>query len=241
MNLIHLTSSRFFGGPERQMLGLALAMRGECRSLIASFSEGGRCGEFLQRAHSAGIEAVQLHRDTPRLMAATREVDQLIRSTQAQAVLCHGYKAGLVGLFAARRAGITTVEIKSGYGLDARHEARCLHVGRGFTDDTTFLGAHVVPPEFDTSHVYHLFVVRAGGAGDPDARARFRQHLESRGIQTLVHYPVAIPSQPAFADLAPSACPEGEALCRQVVSLPLNPGLDEAAVREVAAAVRDFR
>ena len=49
----------------------------------------------------------------------------------------------------ARRAGITTVEIKSGYGLDAHHEARCLHVGRSFTTDTTFLGAHVVPPEFD--------------------------------------------------------------------------------------------
>jgi imidazolonepropionase len=49
----------------------------------------------------------------------------------------------------ARRAGITTLEIKSGYGLDVRHEARCLAVGRQFTDDTTFLGAHVVPVEFD--------------------------------------------------------------------------------------------
>lgn len=96
-----------------------------------------------------------------------------------------------------------------------------------------------VPPEFEASHVYHLFVIRAGSA--PDARARFRQHMESRGIQTLVHYPVAIPSQPAFAALAPAACPEGEALCRQVVSLPLNPALDEAVVREVAAAARDFR
>jgi imidazolonepropionase len=49
----------------------------------------------------------------------------------------------------ARRAGVTTLEIKSGYGLDAHHEARCLAIGREFTDDTTFLGAHVVPPEFE--------------------------------------------------------------------------------------------
>jgi imidazolonepropionase len=59
----------------------------------------------------------------------------------------------------ARRAGITTVEIKSGYGLDAPHEARCLHVGRSFTTDTTFLGAHVVPPEFDgrtDDYVHHV-------------------------------------------------------------------------------------
>lgn len=49
----------------------------------------------------------------------------------------------------ARRAGITTLEIKSGYGLDTRHEARCLQVAEHFTHDTTFLGAHVVPPEFE--------------------------------------------------------------------------------------------
>lgn len=59
----------------------------------------------------------------------------------------------------ARRAGITTVEIKSGYGLNARDEARCLAVGRQFTADTTFLGAHVVPPEFDgrtDDYVHHV-------------------------------------------------------------------------------------
>jgi len=59
----------------------------------------------------------------------------------------------------ARRAGITTLEIKSGYGLDAHHEARCLHVGRSFTTDTTFLGAHVVPPEFEgrsDDYVHHV-------------------------------------------------------------------------------------
>ena len=48
----------------------------------------------------------------------------------------------------ARRAGITTVEIKSGYGLDAANETRCLQVAEQFSNDTTFLGAHVVPPEF---------------------------------------------------------------------------------------------
>ncbi|MBI4883144.1 MAG: imidazolonepropionase [Actinobacteria bacterium] len=49
----------------------------------------------------------------------------------------------------ARRAGITTVEIKSGYGLDAANEVRCLQVAEHFTADTTFLGAHVVPREFE--------------------------------------------------------------------------------------------
>ncbi len=47
------------------------------------------------------------------------------------------------------RAGITHVEIKSGYGLDVDAERRSCEVGRRFTDDVTFLGAHVVPAEFE--------------------------------------------------------------------------------------------
>ncbi|HEU4567057.1 MAG TPA: imidazolonepropionase [Marmoricola sp.] len=47
-----------------------------------------------------------------------------------------------------RRQGTTTVEIKSGYGLTRLDEARSLAVARQFTDETTFLGAHVVPPEY---------------------------------------------------------------------------------------------
>ncbi|MFA6577418.1 MAG: imidazolonepropionase [Nocardioides sp.] len=44
-----------------------------------------------------------------------------------------------------RRQGTTTVEIKSGYGLTTRDEARSLAIARQFTEETTFLGAHVVP------------------------------------------------------------------------------------------------
>ncbi len=47
-----------------------------------------------------------------------------------------------------KRQGTTTVEIKSGYGLSVLDEARSLALARQFTDETTFLGAHVVPPEY---------------------------------------------------------------------------------------------
>jgi imidazolonepropionase len=47
-----------------------------------------------------------------------------------------------------RRQGTTTLEIKSGYGLSVDDEARSLKVARKFTDETTFLGAHVVAPEY---------------------------------------------------------------------------------------------
>ena len=57
-----------------------------------------------------------------------------------------------------RRQGTTTVEIKSGYGLTILDEARCLAVARQFTEETTFLGAHVVPPEYvdDPAGYVHL-------------------------------------------------------------------------------------
>ncbi|HEX3932007.1 MAG TPA: imidazolonepropionase [Nocardioides sp.] len=45
------------------------------------------------------------------------------------------------------RQGTTTVEIKSGYGLTVSDEARSLAVARQFTEETTFLGAHVVPAD----------------------------------------------------------------------------------------------
>jgi imidazolonepropionase len=46
-----------------------------------------------------------------------------------------------------RSLGTTTIEVKSGYGLDVEHEERSLRLAREVTDETTFLGAHVVPPE----------------------------------------------------------------------------------------------
>ncbi len=48
-----------------------------------------------------------------------------------------------------RRQGTTTVEIKSGYGLTVLDEARSLRIARGLTAETTYLGAHVVAPEFN--------------------------------------------------------------------------------------------
>ncbi|WP_420122972.1 imidazolonepropionase [Nakamurella sp.] len=47
-----------------------------------------------------------------------------------------------------RAQGTGTVEIKSGYGLTVDDEARALRIAREFTDETTFLGAHVVPAEY---------------------------------------------------------------------------------------------
>lgn len=46
-----------------------------------------------------------------------------------------------------RAQGTTTVEVKSGYGLDVEQEVRALRLASEVTEETTFLGGHVVPPE----------------------------------------------------------------------------------------------
>jgi imidazolonepropionase len=48
----------------------------------------------------------------------------------------------------ALRQGTTTLEVKSGYGLSVADEARCLHLAFEVSPESTFLGAHVVPPEY---------------------------------------------------------------------------------------------
>ena len=56
--------------------------------------------------------------------------------------------------------GVTTIEIKSGYGLDTETELKILRVARALEDEdhvrvrTTFLGAHAVPPEFNSADAY---------------------------------------------------------------------------------------
>lgn len=92
-----------------------------------------------------------------------------------------------------------------------------------------------VPPLVDAGHVYHLFVARSR------TRDALRQHLDERGIETLVHYPVPIPHQAAMADWRAAECPEAGRACREVVSLPLYPNLSDGDAAAVATAVHAFQ
>jgi len=90
-------------------------------------------------------------------------------------------------------------------------------------------------PERDAGHVYHLFVVRTA------ARADLQAHLAAaRGIETLIHYPVPIPRQPAMAAVEPADCQIAARACGEVVSLPLHPALGDADVDRIAEAVHAF-
>lgn len=99
----------------------------------------------------------------------------------------------------------------------------------------TLAGTRVsAPVEADAGHVYHLFVVRSV------ERDRLRAHLAGCGVETLIHYPVPVPQQPAFAAQQPADCPCATRLCGDILSLPLHPGMTEQEVQVVGRAIRAF-
>ena len=94
---------------------------------------GDRSDEFEARMKGEKYAAGGIRRTVGLTRAATDE--QLL--------------ANATGLVAEMRAqGTTTVEIKSGYGLTVADETRALRLARELTEETTFLGAHVVPAEY---------------------------------------------------------------------------------------------
>jgi imidazolonepropionase len=94
---------------------------------------GDRADEFAARMAGRPYDAGGIRVTTE----ATREASV----EELTALTCARRDEGL-------RAGVTHVEIKSGYGLETPAERRCCEVARRFTDDVTFLGAHVLPEEF---------------------------------------------------------------------------------------------
>lgn len=91
-----------------------------------------------------------------------------------------------------------------------------------------------VPPELDAGHVYHLFPVLS------PAREALREHLHAHGVETLIHFPIPIPRQRAFASEQPTPCPIADRVCGEVFSLPLYPSLPDAAVDRVAETIARF-
>lgn len=59
-----------------------------------------------------------------------------------------------------RRSGVTTFETKSGYGLSVETEARALAIARRHTEETTFLGAHVVPKDYSLGADEYVSLVK---------------------------------------------------------------------------------
>jgi len=106
---------------------------------------GDRAAEFELRLEGASYEQIA------RAGGGIRSTVAATRSASDEAL----FDSAAARARALMREGVTTLEVKSGYGLSEAHEARCLAVARrlgrelALTVRTTSLGAHALPPEFE--------------------------------------------------------------------------------------------
>jgi imidazolonepropionase len=110
---------------------------------------GNRANEFEQRLHGA------TYADIARAGGGIRSTVAATRAATEAELLAAASKRAQ----ALIREGVTTVEVKSGYGLDAATEARMLRVARklsglGLDVRTTYLAAHALAPEFSDADAY---------------------------------------------------------------------------------------
>jgi dTDP-4-amino-4,6-dideoxygalactose transaminase len=137
---------------------------------------------------------------------------------------------GYNGRLDAIQCGFLSVKLKK---LPEWNEARQRHA-------TTYnrllapLKEVIVPFEPAWSRgVYHLYVVRAKN------REEIQKKLTGKGISTALHYPVPLHEQKAYATHLQrnGGFPVAERCAKEILSLPMFPGLTEEQVREVAEAV----
>ena len=146
---------------------------------------GHRAREFEMRLQGASYEQIARAGGGIRsTVAATRAASdaELLASARARALTL-------------MREGVTTLEIKSGYGLSAEHEARCLRIARDLgrelplTVRTTCLSAHALPPEFEGRADDYISAVCAWlpalqAEGLVDAVDAFCEHIAFTPAQT---------------------------------------------------------
>ncbi|HEY9693146.1 MAG TPA: DegT/DnrJ/EryC1/StrS family aminotransferase [Oculatellaceae cyanobacterium] len=101
-----------------------------------------------------------------------------------------------------------------------------------------------------TGHVYHLYVIRINNSKlglQPNQQSQSyleRQAIEeallSQGIQTGIHYPIPCHLQPAYEHLGYRIgdFPYAESLCKQILSLPMYPGLNDEQIHQIVDSLK---
>ena len=170
---------------------------------------GNRSREFGRRL--AGASYMEIARGGGGILAtvrATREAsdEELVASADAR-------------VRAMRRDGVTTIEVKSGYGLDRETELRMLRIARALPERhrlrvrTTYLGLHALDPEWKSADAYVDFVcadvlpaVVSENLADavdafcesiafsPEQTARFFERAQELGLPVKVHADQLLPS-----------------------------------------------
>lgn len=138
-----------------------------------------------------------------------------------------GTTARLDGL----QAAILRVKLRRLEKANAARRALARHL------DAELEGTELAPlqrAEAGGDHVYHQYVVRSS------RRDALREHLEARGVETGVHYPVPIHRTPAYARPDSAELPGVEGLATKVCSLPIFPAMSPQELERLITGCRSF-
>lgn len=103
--------------------------------------------------------------------------------------------------------------------------------------DKALNSSQIMKPDFkeDGSNVWHLYVIRT------KKRDALAEYLKSKDIEVVIHYPVAVHKSGAYKDkFANARFARSEAISDEVLSLPIDPNLEDEQVRYVAQQVNLF-
>jgi dTDP-4-amino-4,6-dideoxygalactose transaminase len=125
-------------------------------------------------------------------------------------------------------AAILQIKLRNLDEWNSRRRAVAAKYGAAFRDLPLRLQAET------GSSNYHLFAVTL------HERDKLRSHLAGKNIPTLVHYPLPLHRQKAFAQFGAASCPKADLLCSSVVSLPMHAFLSHTEVDQVIDGVRSF-
>ena len=91
------------------------------------------------------------------------------------------------------------------------------------------------PVEDNSFQVYYSYIVRT------NQRDQFKLYLDSRGIETKIHYPILMPFHSAYKDHY-SECdlPVAKRVVKEILSIPNHEGMSDNEIQYVAQCIKDF-
>ncbi len=156
------------------------------------------------------------------------------RRAYGEAKKYHHVEKGLNARLDTMQAAILGVKLPR---LEASNTGR-RRAARAYDKGLAGIPGVVTPkaPADELSHIYHLYVIRT------PRRDQLQAFLNTKGIQSGIHYPIPIHHQPAYAELLSSGSrlPVTTKISDEILSLPMFPELNDQQIARVCATVAEF-
>ena len=117
--------------------------------------------------------------------------------------------------------------------LDGNNESRIKNAGY-FTEQLSDIVEvpHVIP---DVKHVYHQYTIKTGG------RDALQEHLKAQNVGSIIYYPQPLHLFETLKDYQHGDLTNAEDVAKQVISLPVHPGLDQEDLERIVEGVKSFK